>query len=76
MKLCKDCKHYNNGHCVAPQNMTCIDPVTGERMPEWLWMCVGHRTGAFTGWVWCRLMGLCGKSGRWFEQKFGKEINP
>jgi len=71
MKLCRDCKHYDWGLCVAPQHMTRIDPVTGAISAKWMPTCHGHRTFAFTGFIFCRFFGLCGAEGRWFEARKG-----
>jgi len=69
MKLCKDCKWRQDIYCRAPQNMKSVSPVDGEVSAIWLECCISHRTGGFTSWLGCRMNGLCGKEGRWFEAK-------
>ena len=77
MKLCKDCKHCGDvdgrryEKCEAPQNLKTarVDPVSGERTRQEFVYCDSHRNGSLTGWVNCRITGLCGKGGRWFEPK-------
>ena len=68
MKLCKDCEYRDAHKCIAPQNMS-VDPVDGSRYATWIETCNGHRNGAFTSWLSCRISRLCGKEGRWFKQR-------
>ena len=67
-KFCINCKWQNGIYCKSPKIPTELNPVTGESKP-WLNRCESHRTGYFTSWLGCRLNGLCGKEGRWFEAK-------
>jgi hypothetical protein len=79
MKLCKNCRHYDanaawkNGvksTCTSPKNVrrqASVNPVTGEPTPA------RYHASAATmrsyGVIMARLDGMCGKSGRWFQQK-------
>jgi hypothetical protein len=66
MKLCKDCKWWirDNGICNAPKNRI-VSPVNGETFHITQY-CEQHR--AF-GWLQCRIIGVCGKEGRWWGPK-------
>ena len=66
-KLCKDCKHHNNGYCNAPQNIE-ISLVNGEKIYSGWPTCAAQRVGGpiadlFVSW------GDCGWRGKWFEPK-------
>jgi len=67
LKLCKDCKWSGSGGGMGFNNLKChysrnISPATGH--PEF--SCETHRT---LSWLQAVLMGMCGRSGRWFEKK-------
>lgn len=71
-KLCKDCKWISGDSlCVAPQNFVKqqkLNLVTGGfGKAEYKYLfCDTHRSES---WFWAWQIGLCGKSGRWFEPK-------
>ena len=71
MKLCINCKHFDEGRCKSPNNgKKIINPVDGSDTQSFtVSMCFSHRTGMLTGWLACRLHKLCGVEGRWFEPK-------
>lgn len=73
MKLCINCKYYDNGNCRAPQAMI-IDPVTGEQTTRPIETCKDHRTGWGVDWLGCRINGYCGAGGRWFKPKTNEEV--
>jgi hypothetical protein len=65
MKLCKDCKHFNNHTltltCTAPSNG--INFVTGK--PKTFWCHTSRNTAE-----------LCGYEGKYFEPKEEKPFKP
>ena len=70
MKLCKDCKYYQNygDVCNHPHNvLSRVDPVTGK---PWMtrnvpWCDWQRKGGRFYSWLEHR----CGLAGRWYEEK-------
>jgi hypothetical protein len=71
MKLCIYCRHMVPGsgpgfeRCDAPQNMSGVDPVSGDKKVHWFY-CESHRLNNF---FWSRMFRQCGRSGRWFVPK-------
>jgi hypothetical protein len=67
-KCCDDCKWVRNpgrfAECRAPQNLT--TDVTSKGTPKRLTYCSTIRAD---GWIWARLLDLCGHEGRWFVLK-------
>jgi hypothetical protein len=71
MKLCINCKHFDEWRCQSPNNgKKILSPVDGSETQNFLFqMCSSHRTGILTGWLGSRMHKLCGAEGRWFEPK-------
>lgn len=71
MNSCHDCKHYVilpytlQGKCDGPEERKVADPVTGERGIEY-WPVYMQRRNGF---ILARVLGTCGKEGRFFEAK-------
>ena len=67
MKLCKDCKHYEEGYwaeCSHPKNIE-TDYSTGKLKRKW-----SPRSQRSARWLEARFMNWCGKSARWFEPRY------
>ena len=74
MKICTDCKWYENGFCKSPRKFyEGVSLVTGEhgqaRKGLTVDSCEEQRGGALTGWIGCRVHNLCGQEARWFTPK-------
>lgn len=70
MKLCKDCKHIGESPF---GNLTYCTRVVGINLldgsPEYVEnYCTNERSA---GWLTSRLNNLCGKEGRFYEEKEG-----
>jgi len=77
IKLCINCKWYNNSLCDAPQNIK-LDPVTGQIVHKGYHMCLTHRINIkpkFINYILTRIFGICGYEGRWFEPKIQGNTN-
>lgn len=72
MKLCVQCRHYEEGKCYHPNSTTkYIDPVGGE---EKFSNAYGSgpmycSTARLHGWLGTRITQSCGKEGRFWEAK-------
>lgn len=72
-KHCVNCKHAQNTQdfggrhacCRAPKNVERFDGVTGARV----WRYHACKFQREDNWLVCRIYGLCGREGRWFEPK-------
>ena len=69
MKLCKDCKYCEDSDtrfsiCSCQRNPTRINYTTGIKEMRWS-HCNLLREDGFIG---CRIMGCCGREGRFFEK--------
>lgn len=71
MKLCVDCKHYFKGMVGFQDSNSCFrgktsfDIVTGISKIEKL-SCHDERSA---GKIWAKLLGMCGKEGRFFVKR-------
>lgn len=76
MKLCIDCKHFNEGsgkgfeRCDARQNDVNVEPVRGEKTIKHWDFCESHRKPGRIQAIFWR---ACGKNARWFEPKKEQE---
>lgn len=60
---CGDCKWKQDRKCAAPENLK--PDLVGDgvvRRMRWLF-CETMRD---EGWVWARILRMCGREGRWF----------
>ena len=65
MEICIDCEHESGLWCIKQKDKVSVNVVTGVETANLL-TCSRQRIG---GWLVCRIRGLCGKEGRWFEPK-------
>lgn len=73
MKPCIECKWQIKNSCENPKNISYYyDLVTGKKeLIFYFSSCYSHRG---EGWIACRLLGLCGREGRWFEPKLKENV--
>lgn len=64
-KFCKDCKH-SKLMLVDNESVLCCDRIKDKVDGEPEYTCHGQRN---MGFIAATLYGLCGKSGRFYEQK-------
>lgn len=71
-RICIECCHFKynganteNGTCEAPQNYQTISRISGITAPT-LAYASNHRN---VPWPVSVFLGVCGKSGRWWEAK-------
>lgn len=66
MKLCKNCKHFKivHGSAECTRGAHEINLITGYTIPDY-YGCIYER---YYGYVLARLLGKCGKEGRFYEE--------
>jgi hypothetical protein len=74
LPICTDCQHCGGGgefaKCYAPQGMDSGAVLAGIRgQPnQWKYCSIHRGMNLFT----CRILGSCGREGRWFAPKEAK----
>ena len=63
MKYCKDCKHHRVWHHQYCNAKNSVDPNMRNSMST---LCEDQRE---YGWILSRLVGTCGREGRFYESK-------
>lgn len=70
-RFCINCKHFGTTslyeECSSPKLRMRFDRIAGKNKPVYS-SCHVQREN---GWLWCRINGTCGKSGRFYEATKG-----
>lgn len=73
LPICTDCRHCRAGSvpefntCYAPQGRTTGNVLAGATGTPARWKYCSTNRDAW--WLPSRLLGMCGREGRWFEPK-------